>query len=78
MIFLTTYMLGNIFSDKIATHNVNYKELVHRAFMEDGLDAPQPLEDVGEYIEYINQHFKSLQVCYPYISQNSKHMPIAD
>ena len=34
MIFLTTFMLGNIFSEKIATHNPNYKDMVNRAFME--------------------------------------------
>ena len=57
-------MLGNIFSDKISCHNANYKDWVHRAFIEEGLDAPQPYEDVSEYIEYINQNFKSLQVGY--------------
>jgi len=62
MIFLTTFMLGNIFSEKIASHNPNYKEMVSRAFMEEGLDAPQPLDDVSEYIEYINQHFNSIQI----------------
>lgn len=62
MIFLTTFMLGNIFSEKIASHNPNYKEMLNRAFMEDGLDAPQPLDDVSEYIEYINQHFNSIQI----------------
>lgn len=62
MIFLTTFMLANIFSEKISTHNPNYKEMVNRAIMEDGLDAPQPLDDVSEYIEYINQHFHSIQI----------------
>ena len=79
MIYLTTFMLGNIFSEKIACHNASYKDLIEKAFIEvkcvsicemffnllnikDGLDAPQPLDDVGEYIEYINQHFKSMKV----------------
>jgi len=62
MIYLTTYMLGNIFSEKISLHNVNYKDLMQRMSMEDGLDAHQPLEDVGEYIEFINQQFKTMQV----------------
>ena len=30
--------------------------------IQDGLDAPQPLDDVGEYIDYINQHYKSIKV----------------
>ena len=34
MIYLTTFMLGNIFSEKIACHNVNYKELIEKAFIE--------------------------------------------
>ena len=55
-------MLGNIFSEKISLHNVNYKDLMQRMSMEDGLDAHQPLEDVGEYIEFINQQFKTMQV----------------
>ena len=79
MIYLTTFMLGNIFSEKIACHNASYKELIEKAFIEvaalslrsrnysvkniqDGLDAPQPLDDVGEYIDYINQHYKSIKV----------------
>lgn len=62
MIYLTTFMLGNIFSEKIACHNVNYKELIEKAFIEEGLDAPQPLDDVGEYIDYINQHYKSMKL----------------
>ena len=55
-------MLGNIFSDKIGKHNVHYKDLIQNAFIEDSLDAPQPLDDVGDYIEYINQHTRSIQV----------------
>ena len=62
MIYLTTAMLGNIFTEKIGSHNSHYKELIHNAFIEDGLDAPQPLDDVGDYIDYINQHTKSIQV----------------
>lgn len=62
MIFLTTAMLGNIFTEKIGSHNTHYKELIQNAFIEDSLDAPQPLDDVGDYIEYINQHTKSIQV----------------
>ena len=30
--------------------------------IQNGLDAPQPLDDVGEYIDYINQHCKALKV----------------
>lgn len=62
MIYLTTAMLGNIFTEKIGSHNSHYKELIHNAFIEDGLDAPQPLDDVGDYIDYINQHTKSIQL----------------
>ena len=65
MIFLTTYLLGKIFSDKISSHNANYKDWINRALMEQGLDAPQPLDDVGEYIEYINQHFKTIKINNP-------------
>ena len=61
MIFLTTAMLGNIFTEKIGGHNPKYKE-IQNAFTEDGLDAPQPLEDVEVYIEYLNRHTKSIQV----------------
>ena len=31
-------------------------------FIQNGLDAPQPLDDVGEYIDYINQHCKAIKV----------------
>ena len=80
MIYLTTFMLGNIFSEKIACHNASYKELREKAFIEvggvgfslrifnwtkiiqNGLDAPQPLDDVGEYIDYINQHCQAIKV----------------
>lgn len=62
MIYLTTFMLGNIFSEKIACHNTSYKELREKAFIENGLDAPQPLDDVGEYIDYINQHCKAIKL----------------
>ena len=34
MIYLTTFMLGNIFSEKIACHNASYKELIEKAFIE--------------------------------------------
>jgi len=61
MIFLTTAMLGNIFTEKIGGHNPKYKE-IQNAFTEDGLDAPQPLEDVEVYIEYLNRHTKSIQL----------------
>ena len=30
--------------------------------IQNGLDAPQPLDDVGEYIDYINQHCKAIKV----------------
>ena len=36
MIYLTTFMLGNIFSEKIACHNASYKELREKAFIEVG------------------------------------------
>jgi len=62
MIFLTTFMLGNIFSEKIASHNSNYKDMVQRAFMDEGINSPQPLDDVSDYIDYIDQHFKSLKI----------------
>lgn len=62
MIFLTTFMLGNIFSEKICTHNPNYKEIVRKSYLEDGLDAAQPLDDVSDYIEYIKDHFTNLQI----------------
>jgi len=62
MIFLTTFMLGNIFSEKISTHNPNYKEMVHKSYLEDGLAAAQPLDDVSDYIGYLKDHFDSIQV----------------
>ena len=62
MIYLTTAMLGNIFTDKIGRHNSLYKDLIKKSFIDDGLDAHQPLDDVGDYIDYINQHTKSIQV----------------
>ena len=61
MIYLTTAMLGNIFTEKIGGHNPLYKE-IQNAFNEDGLDAPQPLEDVEVYIEYLNRHTNKIQV----------------
>ena len=54
-------MLGNIFTEKIGGHNPLYKE-IQNAFNEDGLDAPQPLEDVEVYIEYLNRHTSKIQV----------------
>lgn len=54
-------MLGNIFTEKIGGHNPLYKE-IQNAFIEDGLDAPQPLEDVEVYIEYLNRHTNKIQV----------------
>ena len=30
--------------------------------IQNGLDAPQPLDDVGEYIDYINQHCQAIKV----------------
>ena len=54
IIYLTTYMLANIFSEKISSHNQNYQEMLSQILMEDGLDAPQPLDDISEYIDFIN------------------------
>ena len=34
MIFLTTFMLGNIFSEKISTHNPNFKDIVRASYLE--------------------------------------------
>ncbi|XP_023326914.1 interaptin isoform X2 [Eurytemora carolleeae] len=53
LVYLTTYMLGKIFTDKIASHNACYKELVKNSYIEDGIIGPQPLDDPSEYIDYI-------------------------
>ena len=70
-IFLTTHMLASIFTDKIALHNVNYKDRVRQARRKEGADSSLPLDDVSEYIEFINQHTKAMginpsnnQVCF--------------
>jgi len=55
-------MLGNIFSEKIASNNPNYKEMVQRAMQEEGLEETKPLDDVADYIEYINEHLKSIKI----------------
>ena len=36
--------------------------LLNGVKFQEGLDAPQPLDDVGEYIDYINQHYKSMKL----------------
>ena len=38
-------------------------------FIQNGLDAPQPLDDVGEYIDYINQHCKAIKVGFALLFQ---------
>lgn len=62
MVFLTTFMLGNIFSEKIASNNVGYKEMIQRAVMEEGMDMSSTLDDVSDYIEYINQHLRTTNI----------------
>ena len=59
IIYLTTYMLANIFSEKISSHNQNYQEMLRQIMMEDGLDAPQPLDDISEYIDFVNHQMKT-------------------
>ena len=34
LVYLTTFMLGKIFTDKIASHNPGFKDLVKNAYME--------------------------------------------
>lgn len=62
MIFLTTFMLGNIFSEKISTHNPNFKDIVRASYLEDERDRPQPLDDVADLITYVNNTLKNLDV----------------
>ena len=71
VIFLTTYMLANIFSEKISSHNVNYQDLIRRAQIDDGLDAPQPIDDVSDYIDFINHQLQSIQVCIILLNKSS-------
>jgi len=53
LVYLTTFMLGKIFADKIGTHNTSYKEMIKNQYISDGLDSPQPLDDPTEYIDFI-------------------------
>jgi len=62
MIFLTTFLLGNIFSEYIASKNSNYKEMVARAMQEDGLESSPPLDDMSDYIDYINSTLREVNI----------------
>ena len=43
LVYLTTYMLGKIFTDKIASHNACYKELVKNSYIEVSLKSKTKL-----------------------------------
>jgi len=75
MIFLTTFMLGNIFSEKIASNNPIYKELVQRSVQQDTLYTNTQLDDVSEYIEFINQHLRTLDINKSPSPHQSRHSP---
>jgi len=76
-IFLTTHLLASIFTDKIAQHNVNYKDRLSQARREEGADSSLPLDDVSEYIEFINQHTKAMGIN-PSNNQATRSNPQSD
>ncbi len=53
MVYLTTYMLSTIFTEKIATHNVEFKALIEKKLVDTSRSLPGPLDDPTGYIEYI-------------------------
>lgn len=61
MIYLTTFMLGNIFSEHIAAKNATYKDLLNLAQNEEK-EVPPALDDVSPYLEFLQQHFQSLNI----------------
>lgn len=62
LVYLTTFMLGKIFADKIGTHNPSYKEMIKNHYISDGLDSPQPLDDPTEYIDFIKSFSTNLKM----------------
>jgi len=53
LVYLTTYMLAKLFSDRIAAQNSRYKELLNNSFIEEELSPPPPLDDPTQYINFI-------------------------
>jgi peptidyl-prolyl isomerase H (cyclophilin H) len=58
VVFLTTFMLSTIFAEKISSDNLFFKDLIKKAYYEDGLEGAQSLDDPSEYISYIEQFQK--------------------
>lgn len=53
MVYLTTYMLSAIFTEKIATHNVEFKDLIEKKLIDMSRSLPGALDDPTGYIDYI-------------------------
>jgi len=69
LVYLTTFMLGKIFTDKIASSNPSFKDLVKNAYSEDGLNGPLALDDPTEYIDYVKS-FQSINLDPPVTAIN--------